>query len=94
MEQLYQDLKELIVDALMLTDLNSSDIATEDPLFAGGLGLDSIDAMELGLAVKHKYGVRLSSDCDVMRHAFYSVKNLGDFIAAQRPSPAAVPEQQ
>ncbi len=59
MEQLHNDIKQLIIDALNLEDLTVDDIETDAPLFGDGLGLDSIDALELGLAIKktiqHRY---------------------------------------
>lgn len=52
--------------------------------FGDGLGLDSIDALELGLAVKNEYGVVLSAESEEMRQHFFSVATLASFIAAQR----------
>ena len=52
MNQIEQELKELIVEVLNLEDVSPSDIVSEDPLFNDGLGLDSIDALELGIAIK------------------------------------------
>ncbi|MDW1568615.1 phosphopantetheine-binding protein, partial [Vibrio sp. YT-15] len=52
MEQLHNDIKQLIINALNLEDLTVDDIETDAPLFGDGLGLDSIDALELGLAIK------------------------------------------
>lgn len=52
MEQLHNDIKQLIINALNLEDLTVEDIETDAPLFGDGLGLDSIDALELGLAIK------------------------------------------
>ena len=60
METLYQEIKQLIIDSLNLEDLSVDDIETEAPLFVDGLGLDSIDALELGMAIKQKYGITLS----------------------------------
>ena len=57
METLYQEIKQLIIDSLNLEDLSVDDIETEAPLFVDGLGLDSIDALELGMAIKQKYGI-------------------------------------
>lgn len=83
-EQLYTEIKQLIIDSLNLEDMSADDIDTEAPLFNEGLGLDSIDALELGLAVKTKYGVVLSAENEEMRRHFYSVKTLADYIASQR----------
>jgi len=59
MEPLYDELKQLIIDSLNLEDISINDIETEAPLFVDGLGLDSIDALELGMAIKQKYGITL-----------------------------------
>lgn len=84
MEQLYNELKQLIIETLNLEDISISDIETEAPLFVDGLGLDSIDALELGIAVKEKYGITYSSDNEEMKKCFYSVKTLADYIKANR----------
>ncbi|MCL6409227.1 acyl carrier protein, partial [Dickeya dadantii] len=58
------------------------------PLFVEGLGLDSIDALELGLAVKNRYGVVLSAESEEVRQHFFSVATLATFINAQRAGSA------
>lgn len=75
-----QELKVLIIDTLNLEDITPEDIISEEPLFNDGLGLDSIDALELGLAIKSKYGITLSQESEEVRKSFYSVKTLSDFI--------------
>ena len=82
MENLYTEIKELIIEALNLEDITADDIDTEAPLFIDGLGLDSIDALELGMAIKQKYGLTLSSDNEEMKKSFYSVKTLAEYINA------------
>ncbi|MCP6669731.1 phosphopantetheine-binding protein [Klebsiella pneumoniae] len=67
-----------------LEELSADDIDTDAALFGDGLGLDSIDALELGLAVKNRYGVVLSAESDEMRQHFFSVATLAAFIDAQR----------
>lgn len=84
METLYTEIKELIIEALNLEDISTDDIETEAPLFVDGLGLDSIDALELGMAIKQKYGLTLSSDNEEMKKSFYSVKTLAEYINANR----------
>lgn len=84
MQALYTELKNLIITTLNLEDLSADDIETDAPLFGDGLGLDSIDALELGLAVKNRYGVVLSAESEEMRQHFYSVATLASFIDAQR----------
>lgn len=84
MENLYTEIKELIIEALNLEDICADDIETEAPLFIDGLGLDSIDALELGMAIKQKYGLTLSSDNEEMKKSFYSVKTLAEYINANK----------
>ncbi|ADN45657.1 putative acyl-carrier protein [Escherichia coli ABU 83972] len=64
--------------------MTPDDIDINAPLFGDGLGLDSIDALELGLAVKNEYGIVLSAESEEMRQHFFSVATLASFIAAQR----------
>jgi len=82
-ESLEDQLKDLIVEALALEDVDPSEISTEEALFVEGLGLDSIDALELALAIQEKFGVATSSDDERNRELFYSVKTLADFIRAE-----------
>ncbi len=77
-------LKQLIIDTLNLEDIAPEEIETDAPLFGDGLGLDSIDALELGLAIKNRYGVVLSSDSDEVRKHFYSVATLAAYIDSQK----------
>lgn len=79
-----QDIKALIISALALEDITPDDIDAEAPLFVKGLGLDSIDALELGLALQKRYGVSVSSDSEETRRHFGSVKALAAFVTAQR----------
>ena len=84
MQALYLEIKNLIITTLNLEELSADDIDTDAALFGDGLGLDSIDALELGLAVKNRYGVVLSAESDEMRQHFFSVAPLAAFIDAQR----------
>ena len=84
-ESLEEQLKDLIVEALALEDVDPSEISTEEALFVEGLGLDSIDALELALAIQEKFGVATSPDDERNRELFYSVKTLADFIRAESP---------
>ena len=84
MEKLHHDLKALIIDVLNLEKITPEDIDTQAPLFGDGLGLDSIDALELGLAIKNQYSIVLSSESEETKKAFYSVKTLADFIISQQ----------
>jgi acyl carrier protein len=82
MKETEQALKELIIEALNLEDLTPDDIDTEAPLFGEGLALDSIDALELGVAVRRKYGVNLDVDSEEIRDHFASVASLARFVTA------------
>ena len=82
MNETEQAIKELIIEALNLEDLSPDDIESEAPLFGDGLGLDSIDALELGVAIRRKYGVNLDIDADEIRNHFASVANLARFVMA------------
>ena len=75
-------IKELIVSSLDLEDVAPADIETEAPLFGEGLGLDSIDALELGMAVKKAFGVAFSKDPAENRKVFHSVRSLADHVLA------------
>ena len=80
---LEQDIKALIVTTMALEDVVADDIDTDAPLFNEGLGLDSIDALELGLALQKRYGVTLAADSEETRRHFASVRALADFVASQ-----------
>ena len=82
--QLEKEIKDLIVSSLALEDIRPEDIVTDAPLFVEGLGLDSIDALELGLALQKRYGVAMSADSQETRKHFASVQALAAFVAAQR----------
>ncbi|HEV7815267.1 MAG TPA: phosphopantetheine-binding protein [Janthinobacterium sp.] len=79
---LEQEVKELIIDALQLEDISAADIDADAPLFVEGLGLDSIDALELGVALQKKYGISLSADSEDTRRHFASVRALAALIAS------------
>ncbi len=85
-EKLQQEIKELIVSALGLEDIKPEDIETDAPLFVDGLGLDSIDALELGLAIKKKYGITMSAESAENKKHFASVSALAEFIATNKAS--------
>ncbi len=84
MDALDREIKELIIESLALEDITTDDIDSTAPLFVDGLGLDSIDALELGLALQKRFGVQLSVDTVDNRRHFASVDSLAAFIAAQR----------
>ncbi|AKF11194.1 Acyl carrier protein [Sandaracinus amylolyticus] len=80
MSELEQQIKELIVEALMLDDVRPEDIDSDAPLFVTGLGLDSIDALELAMAIDKKFGVRIRADDEQNKHIFANVKNLAGYV--------------
>ena len=83
-EELQLELKALIVSALGLEDIKPEDIETDAPLFVDGLGLDSIDALELGLAIKKKYGITMSAENEENKKHFARVAAHANFIAAHK----------
>ncbi len=83
-ETLEQEIKEIIISALDLEDVTVADIDSKAPLFNDGLGLDSIDALELGMALKKKYDVSFKSDKEENKEYFKSVENLAKYIAESK----------
>lgn len=79
-EEIENTIKEIIVTSLELEDVSAADIETEIPLFGEGLGLDSIDALELGMAIKKRFGVTFSKNPGENKAIFRSVKTLADFV--------------
>ena len=77
-----RELAELIVESLNLEDISAADIQPEEQLFGDGLGLDSIDALELALAVTQKYAVQLRADDANIKEVFGSLRSLSAYIAA------------
>jgi len=82
-ESIESRLKKLIVESLMLEDISPEDIVTDEPLFVEGLGLDSIDALELALAIHQEFGVKTEPDDERNREIFHSVKSIAEFIRAE-----------
>ena len=78
------ELAELLVESLNLEGVAPADIDPEAPLFGDGLGLDSIDALELALAISKRYGFQLRSDSDENRRIFASLRALGEHVQANR----------
>lgn len=78
------DLKNLIVDALALEDIEPDEIETDAPLFVEGLGLDSIDALELAVVLEESYGVKIDDDPERNQVIFASVRNLAEFVRQNR----------
>jgi acyl carrier protein len=84
MQALEQELKELIVESLMLEDVKPAEIESSAPLFVEGLGLDSIDALELAMAIERRFGVKFQPDDDRNREIFSSVQSLAQYIQSTR----------
>ncbi|MEQ7919668.1 phosphopantetheine-binding protein [Xanthomonas sp. WHRI 1810A] len=84
MSDLHQDIKQLIIDALGLEDISTHDIGNDQTLFGEGLGLDSVDALELGLAIQKRYGIRIDADAKDTRNHFTSVDTLAAFVSARQ----------
>lgn len=82
--ELESEIKELIVESLMLDDVKPSEIVTEEPLFVEGLGLDSVDALELAIAIDQKYGVRIRAEDENVRDIFKSVQSLAAHVEEHR----------
>jgi acyl carrier protein len=83
-EALEQQIKELIIDVLMLEDVTPADIESQAALFVEGLGLDSIDALELAMALEERYGVKIGDDPEQNQAIFASVHNLAAFVTENR----------
>ena len=84
MNDLEHQIKQLIIDSLALEDITPADIGSEEPLFGDeGLGLDSVDALELGLAVQKTFGFQLDGENDNLRDNFANVKTLAEFVRSR-----------
>lgn len=84
MNDLNIEIKKLIIETLDLEDIEPADIDDNDALFVDGLGLDSIDALELGVAIKKNYDVKIDNNSDDSKKHFYSVNTLCEFIVDNR----------
>ncbi|MGM9795057.1 MAG: phosphopantetheine-binding protein [Candidatus Aphodosoma sp.] len=83
MEQLINELKQYIIEELNLEDLTPEDIDADAPLFGSGLGLDSIDALEIILILEKYYGIKLANSAEA-KPIFYSVRTLAEYIEKNR----------
>ena len=84
MTDMAQEIKELIIESLDLEDVTPEDIETEGMLFGDGLGLDSIDALELGLSLHRKYDLKLDSNSEETNKHFESVATLVKLIESSK----------
>lgn len=74
------EMAELLVEALNLEDITAAEIDPQMSLFGDGLGLDSIDALEIALAISQKYGVQMQADDAKVRDAFATLESLTNFV--------------
>jgi acyl carrier protein len=83
MDNLKLEIKKLIINALELEDMEPERIIDSEPLFGSGLGLDSIDALELGVALKKKFGVKFPAENEDNKRHFASVDALAAYIVSE-----------
>ena len=79
-----KELAELIVDALNLEGVDPGEIESDAPLFGSGLGLDSIDALELALEISKRYGVQIKAEDEDNKRIFASLHALADYVQERR----------
>lgn len=84
MDNLVEDIKVLIIRVLDLEDIKPDDIDEKEALFGDGLGLDSIDALELGVELQRRYKLKIDSEAEEIRGHFYSVETLANYITSSR----------
>ncbi|MFL0798868.1 MAG: acyl carrier protein [Agarilytica sp.] len=80
-----REMAELLVEALNLEDVSAADIDPSESLFGDGLGLDSIDALEIALAISQKYGVQMQAEDENTRNAFATLASLAEFVEKNSP---------
>jgi acyl carrier protein len=88
MEEFEREIKQLIIDCLKLDHVTVETIDASAPLFVEGLGLDSIDALEIGMEIRKRYGARPTGDEAQNRKNFFSVRSLAQFVASNRTTMA------
>jgi acyl carrier protein len=84
MSELENELKKLIVSSLALEDVDPMTLSSETPLFGEGLGLGSIDALELAMALAKNYGVQLQPDAPENREILKNIRSIAEHVAAHR----------
>jgi acyl carrier protein len=85
MDELETELKQLIIDSLCLEDLSADKISSDEPLFGSeGLALDSIDALEIGVEIQKRYGVKINPEDENVRSYFANVRALAKFVVGMR----------
>ena len=88
MEELEREIKGLIIESLKLEGVTPEGIQSSAPLFGEGLGLDSIDALELAMALRKRYGVKFEASNAANREVFGSVRSLAEFVSRNRQPPS------
>ena len=83
MEEIILELKQAIIEELNLEDIQPDDIDTKAPLFGDGLGLDSIDALEIIIILEKKYGIKIDKPAEA-KEVFFSLETLADFVSKNR----------
>lgn len=78
------EMAKLLVEALNLEDIAAEEIDPNESLFGDGLGLDSIDALEIALAISQQYGVQMQADDSNTRNAFSTLASLTEFVQAHK----------
>lgn len=91
MKEIEEELKRFIVETLVLEDVTPEQIDGNAALFGDGLGLDSIDALELSIAIGRRYGVRIKADDERNKEIFKTVNSLAAFIASERTGQGSAP---
>lgn len=87
MKDLELEMKRLIVEALMLDHVTPEEIDADGALFGDGLGLDSVDALELAMAIERRFGVRIKAKDEGTREVFRSVRTLSEHVRKERSAP-------
>ncbi|MBT3811833.1 MAG: acyl carrier protein [Gammaproteobacteria bacterium] len=83
-QELVAELKVLLIEGLHLEDVTAEEIIPGEPLFGEGLGLDSIDALEIAVLLDRKYGIKITSEDDRNQEIFASLNSLTEFVAENR----------
>ncbi|BCG63871.1 MAG: acyl carrier protein [Methyloprofundus sp.] len=83
-QELVAELKTLFIEGLHLEDISADEIGVDDPLFGEGLGLDSIDALEIAVLLDRQYGVKITSEDDRNQEIFASLNSLAEFVTENR----------
>jgi acyl carrier protein len=83
-DDLISQLKIMLIEGLLLEDIMPENISPDDALFSGGLGLDSIDALEIGVMLDRQFGIKIKSSDERNNQIFVSLRTLAEFVAANR----------